>query len=134
MIVVSRTAQAVNRKQRVEELEPQAASHLPRHASLNVRGVDSRDALDEHHRKTDPGEKKGAILQREAPGGDGSRVPQTPCAHERHRKSSRHQRDQRVAGRMHRRGEEEAQESTCRLEDATKLLGVISEDGAISHP
>jgi hypothetical protein len=64
MIIVSRTAQAVNSQQRIEEGQPQRAAHLPRHASLNVRGVDARRALDDHHRQPDASEQESPIRQR----------------------------------------------------------------------
>jgi hypothetical protein len=124
----------VNRKQRVEELEPQRSTHLARHTGLNVRGVDPNNALRHDHHEADGGQEKRSFSQVYAhAGGDGSGVPHPPRTHHGDREPACNQGHESVAGRVHRRREEEAEEPAGRMQYPAELSGVISEDGAISH-
>jgi hypothetical protein len=64
MIILSWTAQAVNSQQRIEERQPQRAPHLSRHASLNVRGVDPRRALEHDDSEPDSSQQESPVCQR----------------------------------------------------------------------
>jgi hypothetical protein len=51
LIGVSRSAQAVNSEERVEQTKAQTRAYLTRYAALNVRGVHAGRSLDEDRSK-----------------------------------------------------------------------------------
>ena len=52
VIVMSWSVQAVNSQESIEELEPELAPHLARHARLNESGVRAGGSLDEDDTET----------------------------------------------------------------------------------
>ncbi len=102
MIAVSRAAQPVNGKERIQQTQAQPAAYLTRYSSLNVRGVNAGRSLDEDSRKTNCRKEKRLVRCRPPEAqGTGSDPPESPGLRQKYRHPPRDERHGGVAGRVH---------------------------------
>jgi hypothetical protein len=134
LILVSWSAQAVTRQERVEQVKAKTAAYLSRYAPLNVRGVNASRSLDED--RSEPNSRQEERLVRRRPRnhhqGAGSEGPYSPRLRKCHCYSARNESHGCMADRVHYRSYGKAHEFSP-PGYAAQLPDVIKKDGPSLH-